>query len=72
MLNHEAVLCTIHPKAKILHIKLDHKRFLYRKGNIDGIKVDMVKLQDMFMSNNPYSRTVKDNWNLFKSSTAAG
>ena len=33
-----------------------------------GVKADMVKLKDMFMSNNLRSRTVQDNWNLFKSS----
>ena len=68
MSDHEAVLFTIHLKAKILHTKLDHKIFLFHKGNINGVKVDMVKLTDMFMSNNSHSRTVQDNWNLFKSS----
>ena len=68
MSDHEAVLFTIHLKAKILHTKLDHKIFLYHKGNINGVKADMVKLKDMFMSNNSRSRTVQDNWNLFKSS----
>ena len=28
----------------------------------------MVKLKDMFMSNNSRSRTFQDNWNIFKSS----
>ena len=68
MSDHEAVLFTIHLKAKILHTKLDHKIFLYHKGHINGVKADMVKLKDMFMSNNSHSRTVQDNWNLFKSS----
>ena len=64
MSDHEAVLFTIHLGAKILHTKLDHKIFLYHKGNINGIKADMVKLKDMLMSNNSCSRTVQDNWNL--------
>ena len=68
MSDHEAVLFTIHLKAKVLHTKLDHKIFLYHKGNINGVKADMVKLIDMFMSNNSRSRTVQDYWNLFKSS----
>ena len=67
MSDHEAVLFTIDPKAKILNTKLQHKIFLYHKGNIDGVKADMAKLQDIFMSSNPHSRTVEDNWNLFKS-----
>ena len=35
-----------------------------------GLKliIIMVKLKDMFMSSNSHSRTVQDNWNLFKSS----
>ena len=55
---------------KIPHTKLDHKVFLYHKGNINGVKADVVKLKDMFMSNNynSHSRTVQDNWNLFRSS----
>ena len=64
MSDHEAVLLTIHLKAKILHTKLDHKIFLYHKGNINGVKADMVKLKDMFMSNNSHYRTFQDNWNL--------
>ena len=57
MLDHEAVLFTVHLKAKILHTKLDHKIFLYHKGNINGVKANMVKPKDMFMSNNSRSRT---------------
>ena len=68
MSDHEAILFTIHLKTKILHTKLDHKIFLYHKGNINGVKADMVKPKDTFMSNNSHSRTVQDNWNLFKSS----
>ena len=67
MSDHEAVLFKIHPKAKILHTKLDHRIFLYHKGNINGVKADMAKLKDMFMSGNPHFRTAEDNWNLFKS-----
>ena len=39
MSDHEAVLFTVHLKAKILHTKLDHKIFLYHKGNINGVKL---------------------------------
>lgn len=67
MSDHEAVLFTIHPKAKIPYTKLDHRIFLYHKGNINGIKADMVKLKGVFMSSNPLLRTVEENWNLFKS-----
>ena len=70
MSDHKAILFTIHLEAKIRNTKLEHKIFLYHKGNINVVKADMVKLKGMFMSNNknPHSRTVQDNWNLFKSS----
>ena len=45
MSDHEAVLFTIHFEAKILHTKLDYKIFLNHKGNINGVKADMVKLK---------------------------
>ena len=67
MSDHEAVLFTIHPKAKIPYTKLDYRIFLYHKGNINGVKADMVKLIGVFMSGNPLLRTVEENWNLFKS-----
>ena len=67
MSDHEAVLFTIHSKAKIPYTKLDHRIFLYHKGNINGVKADMVKLKGVFMSGNTLLRTVEENWNLFKS-----
>ena len=46
MSGHEAVLFTIHPKAKLLHTKLDHKIFLYCKGTLMEIN-DMAKLNNI-------------------------
>ena len=67
MSDHEAVLFTIHLKAKILHTKLDQKIFLYHKGNINGVKADMVKVKDMFMSNNSCSIELFKTTGIFSS-----
>ena len=53
------------------YAKGQHKIFLYHKGNIEGIKDDLVSFQSMFMSCNPHLRSVEDNWNHFKSSLLA-
>jgi len=45
----------------------EHAVFLYHKGNIDGIKKDMVDLYNAYTLVDPYSRTVEENWQLFKS-----
>ena len=65
------VLFSINSGANICHTNLVHKIFLYYRGNIDGIKVDMINFQNTFMPCHPYSRSVEDNWNHFKSSLQA-
>ena len=44
----------------------EHSVYLYHKGNIDAIKSDMMDLSNTFLSSDPYSRTVEENWQLFK------
>ena len=41
--------------------------YRYRKGNIEGVKSDLEKFSDTFLSEEPNSRSVDGNWNLFKS-----
>ena len=45
MSDHEATLFSINSGANICHTNLVHKIFLYHRGNIDGIKVDMINFQ---------------------------
>ena len=47
--------------------KPDRYVYQYRKGNIEGVKSDLEKFSDTFLSEDPNSRSVDDNWNLFKS-----
>ena len=48
--------------------KPDRYVYRYKKGNIEGVKSDKSKFSETFLSEDPYSRTVDDNWNLFKTS----
>ena len=66
MSDHEAILFSINSGANICHTKLEHKIFLYHKGNIDCIKDDLINFQNTFMLCDPYSRSVENNWNHFK------
>ena len=47
--------------------KMDRFVYQYKKGNTEAVKSDMGKFRDRFLSEDPYSRSVEDNWNLFKS-----
>ena len=70
MSDHEALLFSINSGGNNHYAKLHHKIFLYHKGSIEGIKVNLVAFQNIFMtimSCNPHSRSVEDNWNHFKS-----
>ena len=71
MSDHEAILFSINSGANICHTKLEHKIFLYHKGNIVGIKDDLINFQNTFMLCDPYSQSVENNWNHFKSSLQA-
>ena len=68
MSDHEAILFSINSGGIHYNTKVDHKVFLYHKGNIDGIKDDLTTFLSVFMSCDPHSRTVENNWNHFKSS----
>ena len=41
--------------------------YLYHKCNLDAIKVGILKFQQSFVQSDPYTRTVDNNWTLFKS-----
>ena len=71
MSDHEAILFSINSGGIYYNTKVEHKVFLYHKGNIDGIKDDLTTFQSVCMSCDPHSRTVENNWNHFKSSLQA-
>ena len=66
MSDHEAVLYSVNVKAPITQSIAERTIFLYHKGNIDAIRKDMSDLCNTFMSSDPYTRTVEENWQLFK------
>ena len=43
-----------------------HPILLYHKGNLDGLKTEMLEFQNQFMITNPYSFDVETNWQRFK------
>ena len=46
--------------------KTRHPILLYHKGNLDGLKADMLEFQNQFMSTDPYSYNIETNWLRFK------
>jgi len=69
MSDHEALLFGINSGGNNHYAKEQHKIFLYHRGNIEGIKDDLVSFQNMLC--NPHLRSVEDNWNHFRSSLLA-
>ena len=48
------------------HKKPDPYVFQYRKGDLDGIKRDMGEFGAKFLSEDPFKRSVNNNWDLYK------
>ena len=65
MSDHCAVLCEVDLSIK-RQKKTDRHVYRCKKGNIDDVKSDMKEFSDTFLNEDPYSRTVDDNWNRFK------
>ena len=45
---------------------LNYPIYLYHKGNMEGIKSDMLDLQLNYFMSDPYLNYVESNWNNFK------
>ena len=67
MSDHEAVTLSIKCKLS-MYRKPPHKVYLFHKGNLSGIKEDILKFQESFNLSNPYSNPVNDNWINFEMS----
>ena len=65
MSDHCAVTYRVNVTVK-RHKKPDRYVFQYRKGDLDGIKRDMGEFGAKFLSEDPFKRSVNDNWDLFK------
>jgi len=66
MSDHEAVFFRINAEAYVPQNVTEHTVFLYHKGNVDAIRKDMIDLCNGFISADPDSRTVEENWYIFK------
>ena len=66
MSDHEAVLFSVNSAGYLSQNVTDHSVFLYHKGNFDAIRKDMIDLYNNQLSINPCSKTVEENWQLFK------
>ena len=64
--DHDAILYCFELPNKPLSDKIDHPIYLYHKGNMEGVKSDILDFQLQFLSSNPYSNDVESNWNNFK------
>ena len=59
--DHEAIIFCIDTKTNFSNKRSEHKVFLYHKCNIEEIKNDVLHFQNVFLSSNPYSKSVNSN-----------
>ena len=65
-LNHEAIFFHLGLAINLPVHNTRHPILLYHKGNLDGLKADMLEFQNQFMSTDPYSYDIEINWLCFK------
>ena len=66
MSDHEAVYCKLNLSSRAVTDDIEHPIFLYNKGNMPQLKSDLLAFQTEFISSDPYSNTVQENWERFK------
>ena len=62
MSDHEAIVLCINTACKLVQNKAEHKSPLYHKANIVNIKSDLMEFQNTFLTSDPLSRSVEQNW----------
>ena len=65
MSDHHAILTTLDVRPKS-HVKKPHKVYRYKAADFDGLRADMANYATDFLSNNPGSKSLDDNWTSFK------
>ena len=63
--DHDIVVMDIDLKAQTRKTK-PRKVYLYKRGNLDGLKDNLTQSVTDFMTKNPQDHSVEDNWSLFK------
>ena len=66
MSDHEAVIFSINTHSVLINKKETRKVFVFHKARLHNLKDDMKSFQVAFLSSDPYSQSVEDNWNQFK------
>ena len=66
MSDHEAVIFSINTHSVLINKKETCKVFVFHKARLHNLKDDFKSFQEGFLSSDPYSQSVEDNWNQFK------
>jgi len=64
--DHEAVYCELNLDNRPESDDIGHPIFLYDRGNMAQLKADMSEFQNTFLSSDPYSNSIQENWDNFK------
>ena len=64
--DHEAVYCELMLNNKQESDDIVHPIFLYDRGNMTQLRSDISTFQAEFLSSDPYSNSVQENWDKFK------
>ena len=66
MSDHEIIVFDINLYASTSCTKATYSVYLYHRGNLDGIRQDMLNFKDVFMSSTPHHNSVEVNWTSLK------
>ena len=66
MSDHEAVVFHHNIDNTNINTKSEHKVALYHRANLENIKRDLLEFQTHFLGNDPYCKTVEQNWTDLK------
>jgi len=57
--DHDVILYSLDLHNRPLIDKVDHPIYLYHKGNMDGLKIDILNFQTQFIISDPFSNEVE-------------
>ena len=66
MSDHEIIVFDINLYASTPCTKATYSVYLYHRGNLNGIRQDMLNFKDVFMSSTPHHNSVEVNWTSLK------
>ena len=64
--DHEAIFYCLNLSDKTLSDEVKHPVYIYHQGDINSLKSDMSNFQTKFLTSDPYSNSVEENWQSFK------